>query len=232
MLDNLETLNSNTRLIKQTLQHCNFKNLNYCCKTKRAHFVWNFKKVFTLRHLCFYFEISISLLVSSTKAIIMKRFVKKKAVWRVFKNIYKFYYCSPAYSTGLTVVLLLILVKQVANVTVILPKLHMTLLASLLRLKEWYLYLTTTYTNATEIPKGKQLPVKITEWSCYSWTLELKHISSQLPSALFDTQSTAPLGLWIDPSGGSPLHHGTADTHTVYHSRVPAAYRHVITHRY
>lgn len=33
-------------------------------------------------------------------------------------------------------VLLLILVKQVANVTVILPELRMTLLASLLRLKQ------------------------------------------------------------------------------------------------
>lgn len=41
---------------------------------------------------------------------------------------------NPAYSTGLTVVLLLVLVKQMANVTVILPKLHVALLTSLLRL--------------------------------------------------------------------------------------------------
>lgn len=44
----------------------------------------------------------------------------------------------PAYSTGLTVILLLVLVKQVANVTVILPELHMALLACLLCLKQWY----------------------------------------------------------------------------------------------
>lgn len=45
---------------------------------------------------------------------------------------------SPAYSTGLTVILLLVLVKQVANVTVILPELHMALPACLLCLKQWY----------------------------------------------------------------------------------------------
>lgn len=46
--------------------------------------------------------------------------------------------CSPAYSTGLTMILLLILVKQVANVTVVLPKQHVALLANLLCLEEGY----------------------------------------------------------------------------------------------
>lgn len=41
-------------------------------------------------------------------------------------------WADPAYSTELTVILLLILVKQVAYITVILPKLHITLLTSLL----------------------------------------------------------------------------------------------------
>lgn len=40
--------------------------------------------------------------------------------------------CSPAYSTGLTVILLFVLVKQVANITVIFSKLYMAALTGLL----------------------------------------------------------------------------------------------------
>lgn len=50
-------------------------------------------------------------------------------------KVYTFYCHSPAYPTGLTMILFLILVKEVANITVILPKLHMTLLANLLCLE-------------------------------------------------------------------------------------------------
>jgi len=42
--------------------------------------------------------------------------------------------CKPAYPAGLAVVLLLVFVKQMADVTVILPELHFTLFTCLLSL--------------------------------------------------------------------------------------------------
>lgn len=76
--------------------------------------------------------------------------------------------------------------------------------------------------------KSKEKPFKITLRSPSPGSTNISAASScfsHLPAELSDTRSTAPLSLWIDPSGGSPLHHGTADTHTVYHSKVPAIYR-------
>lgn len=53
----------------------------------------------------------------------------------VENNFFKMKNCySPAYSTGLAVILLFVLVKQVANITVILSKLYVALLTSLLSL--------------------------------------------------------------------------------------------------
>lgn len=91
-------------------------------------------------------------------------------------------YCSPAYSTGLTVVLLLILVKQVANVTVILPELRMTLLASLLCLKQsdfTFILLLQTQIQLRD-QKGKPVGFKISKWSGYllhRLTLRALHLS-------------------------------------------------------
>ncbi len=94
-------------------------------------------------------------------------------------------------------VLLLILVKQVANVTVILSKLHVTLLASLLCLKDRIFI--HKYDIKTEV---KPMIFKITEGIsvyCHAAAdsvVETFHSCScfsRVPAALSDTQSTAPL---------------------------------------
>lgn len=85
---------------------------------------------------------------------------------------------SPAYPTLLTVILLLIFVKQVANVTIIFPKVHMTLLTSLLCL--------TKKTKKLILSKRFGDNQKILVAVVFFFTS---------PAELLDTHSTAPPSL-------------------------------------
>lgn len=90
--------------------------------------------------------------------------------WTIYGNVYVKQQdsYSPAYSTGLTVILLLVFIKQVTNITVIFPKGHITLHASLLCLKEkwnkqimgpyWYI----EWTVRMGLSERQQFPFKIT----------------------------------------------------------------------